>query len=64
MTGHIAHFEYFKYWLSVRHLILKKHMTFEEILNTNLNLNEVLDEAKRNGEGDLSAIKSMEQGNS
>lgn len=47
VAGHIPHLEYFKYWLSVRHLILRKHMTFEEILNKELNLNEVLEEAKR-----------------
>lgn len=41
----VSQFEYFKYWLAVRHLILKKHMTFEEILFTRLNLNDVLDEA-------------------
>jgi hypothetical protein len=40
------HVEYFKYWLAVRHLILKKHMTFEEILNTKLKLDDVLNEAR------------------
>lgn len=40
------HFEYFKYWLAVRHLILNKHMTFEEILYAKLNLDDVLQEAK------------------
>ena len=34
---YVPHVEYFKYWLAVRYLILKKHMTFEEILNTNSN---------------------------
>lgn len=40
------HFEYFKYWLAVRHLILKKNMSFEDILFTKLNLDDVLNEAK------------------
>lgn len=40
------HIEYFKYWLAIRYLILKKHMTFEEILNTKLKLDDVLNEAK------------------
>lgn len=40
------HFEYFKYWLAVRYLILEKHMTFEEILDTQLKLDDVLNEAK------------------
>ncbi len=39
--------EYFKYWLTVRYLILKMHMTFEEILDTKLKFNDVLNEAKR-----------------
>lgn len=38
-------FEYFKYWLAVRHLILKKQMTFEEILSSDLLLTNVLEEA-------------------
>jgi len=38
--------EYFKYWLAVRYLVLEKHMTFEEILDTKLNLEDVLNEAK------------------
>lgn len=42
----VPQFEYFKYWLAVRHLILKKHMTFEEILYKKLNLDDVLQEAK------------------
>lgn len=42
----VPQFEYFKYWLAVRHLILKKHMTFEEILYEKLNLDDVLQEAK------------------
>ena len=42
----VPQFEYFKYWLAVRHLILKKHMTFEEILYAELNLDDVLREAK------------------
>lgn len=42
------HFEYFKYWLAVHHLILKKHMTFEEILYTKLNLDDVLQEIATN----------------
>lgn len=40
------HFEYFKYWFAVRHLILNKQMTFEEILYAKLNLDNVLQEAK------------------
>ena len=44
--GYAPHFEYFKYWLAVRHLILEKHMTFEEILYAKLNLDDVLQEAK------------------
>ena len=43
---YVPHFEYFKCWLAVRHLILEKHMTFEEILHTRLNLEDVLQEAK------------------
>ena len=43
---YVPHVEYFKYWLAVRYLILKKHMTFEEILNTNLKLDDVLNEAQ------------------
>lgn len=49
---YVPHLEYFKYWLAVRHLILKKHMTFEEILNTKIKLDDVLNEARyaeRNG---------------
>lgn len=42
----VPQFEYFKCWLAVRHLILKKHMTFEEILHAKLNLDDVLREAK------------------
>lgn len=42
----IPQFEYFKYWIAVRHLILKRHMTFEEILYAKLNLDDVLQEAK------------------
>lgn len=42
----VPQFEYFKYWLAVRHLILKKHMTFEEILYKKLTLDDVLQEAK------------------
>jgi len=38
-------FEYFKYWLAVRHLILKKQMTFEEILSSDLQLATVLEDA-------------------
>ncbi|HAB99600.1 MAG TPA: hypothetical protein DCE71_07255 [Parachlamydiales bacterium] len=41
------HFEYFKYWLAIRHLILKKQMTFEEILHTKLQLDDVLEEARQ-----------------
>lgn len=44
--GYAPHFEYFKYWLAVRYLILKKHMTFEEILCAKLKLDDVLQEAK------------------
>lgn len=43
---YVPHFEYFKYWFAVRHLILNKHMTFEEILYAKLNLDDVLQEAK------------------
>ena len=42
----VPQFEYFKCWLAVRHLILKKHMTFEEILYAKLNLDDVLQDAK------------------
>ncbi len=42
----VPQFEYFKYWFAVRHLILNKHMTFEEILYKKLNLDDVLKEAK------------------
>lgn len=42
----VPQFEYFKYWLAIRHLILKKHMTFEEILYAQLYLDDVLQEAK------------------
>ncbi|MBM3191051.1 MAG: hypothetical protein FJZ63_00155 [Chlamydiae bacterium] len=38
--------EYFKYWFAVRYLVLKKQMTFEEILYAELNLEDVLQEAK------------------
>lgn len=41
------HFEYFKYWFAIRYLILKKHMSFEEILLKNLKLDDVLVEANR-----------------
>ncbi len=40
------HFEYFKYWLAVRYLVLEKHMSFEEILDTQLKLDDVLNEAR------------------
>ncbi len=42
----VPEFEYFKCWLAIRHLVLKKHMTFEEILHKKLNLDDVLQEAK------------------
>jgi hypothetical protein len=42
----VPQFEYFKYWLAVRHLIVKKHMTFEEILYAKLSLDDVLREAR------------------
>lgn len=45
MPEYIPHVEYFKYWLAVRYLITKKQMSFEEILNTNLKLDDVLAEA-------------------
>lgn len=40
------HFEYFKYWLAVNYLISKKQMSFQEILDAKLKLNEVLNEAR------------------
>lgn len=43
----VPQFEYFKYWLAVRHLILEKHMTFEQILYAQLDLDDVLREAKQ-----------------
>src|SRR5579863_7599006 len=43
----IPQFEYFKYWLAVRHLILDKHMTFEQILYAQLDLDDVLRAAKQ-----------------
>jgi hypothetical protein len=57
LNGHATpkyepHFEYFKYLLAVRHLILKKHMSFEEILLTQLNLDDVLNEANRTEMGE------------
>lgn len=54
--GYAPHFEYFKYWLAVRHLILEKHMTFEEILYAKLNLDDVLQEAKH----ELACSKPLE----
>jgi hypothetical protein len=43
----VPQLEYFKYWLAVRHLILEKHMTFEQILYAQLDLYDVLREAKQ-----------------
>lgn len=40
-------FEYFKCWLAVRHLLLQKGMTFEEILYAKLNIDEVLQDAQK-----------------
>ena len=48
LPEYIPHLEYFKYWLAVRYLILNKHMTFEEILDATLNLEDVINEAKHN----------------
>lgn len=48
MVEYRPHFEYFKYWLAVRYLITQKHMTFQEILDADLKLDEVLNEAKLN----------------
>ena len=46
LPKYVPHFEYFKYWLAVRYLIEEKRMSFEAILHDNLNLEEVLKEAK------------------
>ena len=45
LPSYEPHFEYFKCWFAVRHLIEKKHMSFEEILYTDLQLDDVLNEA-------------------
>ncbi|MDR3647242.1 MAG: hypothetical protein P4L22_06900 [Candidatus Babeliales bacterium] len=42
---YVPHVEYFKYWLAVRYLIENKHMTFKEILDANIKLDNVLCEA-------------------
>jgi len=47
LPSYAPHVEYFKYWLAVRYLVLEKHMTFEEILDTKLNLEDVLNDAKK-----------------
>lgn len=36
------HMEYFKYWLAVRYLLVHKEMSFKEILDAELNLDNVL----------------------
>ncbi|MBP6869276.1 hypothetical protein KBC04_00110 [Candidatus Babeliales bacterium] len=46
--SYVPHVEYFKYWLAVSYLIFTKHMTFKEILDANLKLDNVLQEAIRN----------------
>ena len=46
-SDYLPHFEYFKYWFAVRHLMLDKHMTFEEILSSNLLIANVLEDALR-----------------
>lgn len=45
LPGYAPHVEYFKYWLAVRYLMEKKQMTFKEILDSKLKLEDVLREA-------------------
>ena len=46
LPHYAPHLEYFKCWLTVRYLILEKHMSFEEILDAKLKLDDVLSEAR------------------